>query len=136
MARPNASVEKFKKLTDELKAEVHALAANELLIQANALVDAMESVAPRGETGNLLHSITVVPDKSKDTVVRVVAGGRLTVRPGVSSKAYDYSRADEFGTVNMKARPFFFPTYKLRKKKMIASMKRKITKSIKQRSAE
>lgn len=136
MARANVSVERFKALTDELKAEVHALAVAELNTQAQGLVDLMDSVAPRGETGNLIHSIRVVPDKSKDTTVRVVAGGALTVRPGVSSKPYDYARADEFGTVNMPAKPFFFPTYRLRKKKIIASMKRKIVASIKKRSAE
>ena len=36
----------------------------------------------------------------------------------------------------MKARPFFLPTYRLMKKKMISSMKRKLAATIKKRSAE
>ncbi len=132
----NLSVERFRKLTQELQREVHDGAVEELRKQAGDLATLIESVAPRGETGALIHSVGVVPDKAKDTIVRVVAGGKLTVRLAVSSKPYDYSRADEFGTVNMPAQPFFFPTYRLRKKKIIAAMKRKLTAAIKKRSAE
>jgi HK97 gp10 family phage protein len=135
VARRNASVERFKKLTDDLKAEVHAAAVAELNAQADELVDLIASVAPR-DKGVLVHTIQKVPDRAKDTVVRIVAGGHETVRPSISSKPYDYARADEFGTVNMPAQPFFFATYRLRKKKIIAAMKRKITASIKKRSAE
>lgn len=131
----NVSVERFRKLTKDLQAEVHAAAVAELNVQADGLVEMMEAVAPRGPTGNLIHSIKKIPGKS-DTQVRILAGGQLTVRPSISSKPYDYARADEFGTVNMPAKPFFFPTYRLKKKKMISTMKRKITAAIKKRSAE
>lgn len=130
----NKSVERFKKLTEDLQKEVHALAVAELNVQAGDLAKLIESVAPEYE-GTLKTTVRVVPGK-KDTIVRVVAGGNKTVRRGVSSKPYDYARADEFGTVNMPAKPFFFPTYRLRKKKIIAAMKRKIAASIKKRSAE
>jgi len=130
----NKSVERFKLLTDDLKKEVHDQAVNELNAQARDLADLMISVAPHDE-GNLQHSVRIVPGK-KDTIVRIVAGGSLTIRRSVSSKPFDYARADEFGTVKMPARPFFFPTYRLRKKKIIAAMKRKIAASIKKRSAE
>jgi HK97 gp10 family phage protein len=131
----NVSVERFRKLTEDLKQEVLDLAVSELNSQGDQLVSLMESVAPRGETGALEHSIRKIPGKSA-TQVRIVAGGRETVRPAISSKPYDYARADEFGTQNMPAKPFFWPTYRLRKKKIIAAMKRKITASIKKRSAE
>ncbi|MGY3609929.1 MULTISPECIES: HK97-gp10 family putative phage morphogenesis protein [unclassified Bradyrhizobium] len=135
MAR-SKSAEQFRRLTEELKAEVHREAVDELNAQADNLARQIELVAPRGPTGNLEHSVAKVPDRKTDTVVRIVAGGRLTIRPSVSSKPYDYARADEFGTVNMRAQPFFFPTYRLNKKKMISAMKRKIRASIKKRSAE
>ncbi|BAL76007.1 HK97-gp10 family putative phage morphogenesis protein [Bradyrhizobium cosmicum] len=133
--RVNQSVARFRKLTEELKAEVHAEAVKELNAQADNLARLMVLAAPHDE-GNLEHSVRKVPDRTKDTVVRVVAGGRLTTRPAVSSKPFDYARGDEFGTAKMTARPFFFPTYRLTKKKMISAMKRKLTKSIKNRSAE
>jgi HK97 gp10 family phage protein len=136
MARqPNQSVLRFRKLTEDLKAEVHKEAVAELNAQGDDLVRKMVLAAPHDE-GNLEHSVRKVPDRTKDTVIRIVAGGRLTIRPSVSSKPFDYARADEFGTVKMTARPFFFPTYRLTKKKMISAMKRRITKAIKSRSAE
>ena len=134
----NKSVEAFKRLSENLQKEVHALAVQELNTQAGILASTIERVAPVSEDiggGALRHSVRVIPGK-KDTIVRVVAGGKLTIRPSVSSTPYDYARADEFGTVNMPAQPFFFPTYRLMKKKMRATMKRKITRSIKKRSAE
>lgn len=131
----NASVERFRKLTKDLQKEVHDEAVAELNAQGDNLVRLIESVTPRGETGNLEHSIRKIPGK-KDTQIRIVGGGQKTIRPSVSSKPYDYARADEFGTVNMPPKAFFFPTYRLTKKKMISAMKRKITASIKKRSAE
>lgn len=135
MARkPNQSVERFKKLTKDLQKEVHDAAVAELNSQGDTLVSQMIAAAPE-DTGNLSHSVRKIAGKS-DTQIRIMAGGVLTIRPSVSSKPFDYSRADEFGTRNMPAKPFFFPTYRLMKKKMISSMKRKITASIKKRSAE
>lgn len=131
----NASVERFRALTEQMKKQVFDDAAAELKRQAEQLMQTMESVAPRGETGELVHSIRLIEGKTP-LVQRIVAGGQLTIRKSVSSKPYDYARADEFGTVNMKARPFFFPTYRLRKKKIIATMKRKLTATIKRYSAE
>jgi HK97 gp10 family phage protein len=113
---------------------VHDEAVAELNAQGDELVRLMVLAAPHDE-GNLEHSVRKIPGKS-DTQIRIVAGGRLTIRPSVSSKPFDYARADEFGTVNMKARPFFFPTYRLRKKKMKSAMKRKLKASIEKRSAE
>lgn len=126
----NVSVERFKKLTKDLQAEVHAAAVAELNVQADGLVSLIESVAPRGATGELEHSIRKIPGKS-DTQVRVVEGSPATIKAG-----YQYPRADEFGTVKMAAKPHFFPSYRLLKKKMISTMKRRISASIKKRSAE
>jgi HK97 gp10 family phage protein len=139
----NVSVERFKRLNEDMQKEVHILAVQELNIQANDLARTIAAVAPVYQgisqegvvSGALRHSVRVVPG-NKDTIVRVVAGGALTTRPSVSSKPYDYARADEFGTIHMHAQPFFFPTYRLMKKRIIAGMRRKITASIKKRSAE
>lgn len=139
-----SSLERFRKLTEEMKRQVHVNAVAELNRQADVLKDTIESVAPiyQGppvagvQPGALKHSVNVRSDKSKDTIVRVVAGGALTVRTSISGKSFDYARADEFGTQKMAAQPFFFPTYRLMKKKIIAAMKRRITIQIKKYSAE
>jgi HK97 gp10 family phage protein len=133
MAR-NTSVERFKKLTEDLRKEVHDMAVAELNAQATALAALIESVAPEHE-GHLKASVRVIPGKT-DTVVRIVAGDNTTLRTSPAGVSYQYPRADEFGTINMPPKPFFYPTYRLRKKKIISAMKRKITASIKKRSSE
>lgn len=134
MARRNPSLERFKQLTKDLRREVHDESVDELNAQGDILVRQMILAAPE-DKGNLSHSVRKVPGK-KDTTIRIVAGGVLTIRPAVTSRPFDYARADEFGTVHMKAKPFFFPTYRLMKKKMRSTMKRRLTASIKKRSAE
>lgn len=130
MSARTDSLVRFRKLTQDLQEEIHGGAVEELNNQADSLVSLMESVAPRGATGELEHSIRKIPGKD-ETQVRIVAGSPATIKDG-----YQYPRADEFGTVKMAAKPFFFPTYRLRKKQMISAMKRKITAAIKKRSAE
>jgi len=140
----NASVERFKQLTDQLKRDVHNAAVAELHTQANNLKTLIAEVAPvyKGpptvdvQPGALAHSVRVIPDASRDYIVRVVAGGAMTVRPSISSTPYDYARADEFGTVRNRAHPFFFPSYRLMKPRMIAAMKRKVAANVKKYSAE
>lgn len=140
----NKSIERFRQLTDQMKNEVHIAAVRELYEQANNLKDAIADIAPvyQGpplyaiEPGALKKSVRTVSDRSKDTVVRVVAGDATTQMHILTDKPYDYARAVEFGTQHMMAHPFFFPTYRLMKKRMIAAMKRRITATIKSYSAE
>lgn len=130
----NQSVVRFKALTGELRKEVHDQAVKELNNQAQILAGAIKSAA-KSDKGNLRASVNVVQGK-KDTQVSVVAGGKLTTRTTKAGKSYDYSRADEFGTQEMPAQPFFFTTYRLLKSKIKSTMKRRLSKSIKDRSSE
>jgi HK97 gp10 family phage protein len=69
------------------------------------------------ETGDLEDSCVVVPGNS-DLEFVVQAGGELTtkeIREG-SGHPYDYALAFEFGTSHQPARPFFWNTYRARKK--------------------
>jgi HK97 gp10 family phage protein len=137
----NQSVERFHRLTEQMKRQIHIEAVNELNKQAVVLQQAIQAAAPvyRGPAesgGELKTSVRLIPDRSKDTIVRVVAGGVLTTRPSISSQPYDYARADEFGTQKMAAQPFFFSTYRLMKKRIIASMKQRIASNIDKYSAE
>jgi HK97 gp10 family phage protein len=131
----NKSVEAFRKLTIEMQRQVFDDAVAELDAQSDLLVGMMKNVVKHGPTGDLANSIRKEPG-SRPTVVRVMAGGTSTTRQGGNGKPYDYARAVEFGTVKMSAEPFFFPTFRLMRKRMRSSMKRKITKTIKTYSAE
>ena len=131
----NKIVEAFRKLTIDMQRQIFNDAIGELDASADSLVTTMKSVVKHGPTGNLGNSIRKQAG-SKPTIVRVMAGGAATTRKGGGGKPYDYARAVEFGTVHMSAEPFFFPTFRLMRKAMRSSMRRKITKRIKQYSAE
>jgi HK97 gp10 family phage protein len=130
----NKSLEAFRKLTREMQQQVYDDAITELNAQADALVGLMKQTVKHGPTGDLAASIRKQPGKV-ETIVRVMAGGATTTRKGGGGKPYDYARAVEFGTVKMTAEPFFFPSFRLMRKTMRSSMRRKISKTIKQYSA-
>ena len=109
-------------------------AVTELDAQADGLMQLMKSAVVHGPTSNLANSIRKEPGK-KQTVVVIRAGGATTTTQLSGGRSYDYARAVEFGTENVSAQPFFFPSYRLTKKKMRSAMRRKITKTIKQYSA-
>lgn len=132
---PNKSVLAFRKLTVELQRDIFDDAVAELDAQSTALVGLMKSAVKHGPTGNLANSIRKEQGR-KQTVVVVKAGGASTTRQGGSGKPYDYARAVEFGTEHVAAQPFFFPTFRLMRKKMRSAMRRRITKRIKEYSAE
>jgi len=135
MARaPNKSVEAFRKLTVEMQRAVFNDAISELNTQADALLGVMKSAVPHGATSNLANSLRKEKGK-KETVIVIRAGGESTT-VGSDGRYYDYARAVEFGTHKVPAHPFFFPSYRLMRKSMRSAMRRKITKRIKQYSAE
>lgn len=134
MAR-NLSVEQFK----QLMARIPKAVANDLESapreEGERLAVAMRQVVPQGidNRRELLESIRV-EDGKRPLSVLVKAGGPLTtkeVRAG-SGIAYDYSLANEFGTQKMKAQPFFWPTYRLMKKRIRSALSRKARKAIEQ----
>lgn len=130
----NKSVEAFRKLTVDMQRDIFNDAVAELNVQADGLMTVMRAVVVHGPTSNLANSIRKQPGK-KETIVRVMAGGAATTRQA-GGKPYDYSRAVEFGTEKVSAQPFFFPSYRLMRKRMQGAMRRKISKRIKQYSAE
>lgn len=134
MAR-NQSVERFRKLTEEMQQRIYDDAVAQLNAEADGLVNVMKAVVPV-RTGALRDSIRKEPGKVP-TRIRIVAGGASTTRAYTTRTfSYDYSRAVEFGTEKAPAEPFFFPSYRLKKRSMQSAMKRRITKRIKQYSAE
>jgi HK97 gp10 family phage protein len=111
-----------------LAAKREALPAT--LAAAKDMADTMRRVAPVS-SGNLVQSIKVVVDVS-DSKVLIKAGGKLTtkeVRKG-SGVPYDYAFAQEFGTKDMPASPFFWPVYRLKKKNARARMTRALKRAV------
>ena len=64
---------------------------------------------------------------------QVVAGGEATtreVRSGSGAK-YDYASAQEFGTSEQSAQPFFWPAYRLIRKRVKSRIRRAVGKAVK-----
>ena len=88
----------------------------------------MQAAAPRGGTGNLQASIRVEPGTRSRMAALVRAGGSATTQQigtgffsafsaAVRGRGdYDYAIAQEFGTSKHPAQPFFFPTYRAKKR--------------------
>lgn len=134
MARRNPSAQRLAEILNAIPQAVREQLEKDLIDQANGLADTMRRVVPEGVDGRneLLESIRV-ERSNRPLRVLVKAGGSLTtkeVRNG-SGKTYDYALANEFGTAKMTAQPFFWPTYRLKKKAIRAALSRSATKGIK-----
>ena len=117
-----------------IPARVKAEVAKELERQAQDIVDDMYSIAPQ-DTGDMAGSIGWTwGDAPKGTMTLGTVGGkesgtlRITIYAG-GNDAF-YARFIEFGTVKMTARPFFFPVWRTRKKKVQAGIRRAMKKGL------
>ena len=106
----NASVKQFKTDMLSLKNQMARNFRNQFLAQASELRENIQAAIEHNDTYHL-HDSVRVKDVSTDTKpsVLVLAGGPLTIKR-TDAGAFDYSLAEEFGTVKEEARPFFYPT--------------------------
>lgn len=85
------------------------------------------------EEGDLRDSIRKEKGRTHLSV-NVAAGGAKTtraVRAGVKA-FYDYALAQEFGTTEMPANPFFWPAYRIKRRAIRARISREIRKALKE----
>ncbi|BBF93378.1 hypothetical protein [Blastochloris tepida] len=128
------------RLMSRVLAKARPAAMSELEHQADALVAEMRAKVAKGETGHLAASIRREPGPRPNSV-RVRAGGTLTRKPikgdsifgafvaglkaGLKGQEpyYDYARAIEFGIQGVPPQPFFFATYRKRKRAIRKAVK-------------
>lgn len=122
MAR-NLSVEQFKQLMTRIAPAAADELRSAVFDQANALSNAQRSAAHVAD-GAYRDSHRVEPGRHP-LQARVLAGGSLTTKNG-----YDYANANEFGTEKMNARPSFWPTYRLMKRRIRSAISRRANKAI------
>ena len=92
-------------------------------------------VAPE-DGGDLQRSIRVEPGP-RELSATVTAGGPLTTKPVRKSEKgnapeYDYALGVEYGTEEMTAQPFFWPSVNTTKKRVKRRIDRAISKAIKE----
>lgn len=105
------------------------------------LVDAMKALAePSRKTGELINSITyttagnTTPPYSEPGGSRVVPENTVAVTAGNSKVRYPHFV--EYGTSKMAAEPFFWPAYRLLKKKLSTRIKRAASKAVRENWAK
>lgn len=139
-------VQNIAKVTRQIMAfpaKVKTAVKAEMARQADEVVRLAKQFAPEGDTGNLRDSIgwvwgTIIPkgsvriggvgndraapNQKSDMVITIFAGNRDAF----------YARWQEFGTQAMTANPFFYPAYRLRRRKIRAGINKAIRTAIKQ----
>ena len=102
-------------IPDRVRAEV--VAAMEAT--AENVVRDMRNIAPKGETGNLVRSISWTWGEAPAgsiTIGKSTAGrsyGAMTLTIYAGDGAAFYARFQEFGTKDMPASPFFYPIWRI-----------------------
>lgn len=123
-----------KKLTVTIPARVEAATRAAMEKSAEELVAMMKRLAPV-DTGDLQMSISWTWGKAPDGAVVIAEssedsrGLKITVYAG--SKQAFYVRWQEFGTSEMPANPFFFPSWRALRKRIKSRITREMKKAIK-----
>lgn len=127
----NWSTEEFRRALRKVAPAV-ARRGNEALEQnAGEFVKLAKSMAPVDPVDGtfLRESIRHHDTDTGGQIVR--AGGPTTMRESEAGP-YDYARAQEFGRADMEANPYFWPAYRLLKKRFVSRRRRAVNKAIKE----
>lgn len=127
-------INRLKKRLNAIPKAARDAAMASLQKSADELASAQKALVPV-RTGALRDSIHTETHPA-ELKISVKAGGPLTTKPARTGHgSYDYANAIEFGTSKEHAEPFFYPAYRLLKKRLRNRTKRAISKAIKQEFA-
>lgn len=136
MARTAEQVARLKQRIEAIPADARALVQKALDKSADELVSLQKRAVPVDE-GDLRKSIRKEPG-THDLSIRVEAGGPLTTKPVRKGKSaqYDYALAIEHGTATRPAEPFFFPAYRLLRRRIKNRLARAVRAAVKKTAAD
>jgi HK97 gp10 family phage protein len=123
-------IKALRKRLNAIPPAVREAAMAALLKSSDELVNAQKALVPV-KSGTLRDSIRAEPHPDELKVI-VKAGGPTTTKPARSGQgSYDYSHAQEWGTADEAAQPFFYPAWRLLRKRFRNRTKRAVSKAIK-----
>jgi HK97 gp10 family phage protein len=129
--------ERLRKRLEAIPKAVRDAVQPALKASGQQLTDAMKALAePSRDTGALIDSITFTtagnstPPYSEPGGSRVVPENTVLVTAG--NTAVRYAHLVEYGTSHSKAEPFFWPAYRLLKKKLSGRIKRAASKAVRE----
>lgn len=134
MAR-SAQLARLTKRLDAIPQKVRETIAPTLEKSGNELVGTMKAFAPE-ETGDLKASLTVTQG-GETTPLYSQPGGQMVVPLGAvaitaGNFRVRYAHLQEYGTKDAPAHPFFWPAYRLLKKRMANRTKRALRKAVRE----
>jgi HK97 gp10 family phage protein len=124
------SIDEFRRRLARVPKAVRREVNTALEKNADEWVKMARRMAPKDpKDGTPLHdSIRHYQSDTGGQIVR--AGGETTTKPSAGGP-YDYAIGQEFGTQDMPASPFFWPSYRLLKKRFNSRRKRALNKAFK-----
>jgi len=131
----SAQLARLKKRLDAIPAKVKDAVQPALARSGEELVSHMRHLAPE-DTGALKNSLAVTlpgqstPPYSQPGGSRVAAENQVLITAGNSEVRYPH--LVEYGTAHAHAQPFFWPSYRLSKKRLANRIKRAISKAVKE----
>jgi len=130
----NRTADDIKRVLASIPAQVKRDVQPAVDAGATEMMLRMRFLAPKDD-GDLQKSIRV-EDGPRELSARVSAGGELTTKPVRKSEKgnapeYDYALGQEYGTEDMPAQPFFWPSVNSTKKRVKRRIDRAISKAIK-----
>jgi HK97 gp10 family phage protein len=131
----SAQLERLQKRLDAIPKAVIAAVQPALEKSGGELVDAMKALAePSRDSGDLIDSIAMTtggkttPPYSQPGGSQVVPANAVVVTVGNSKVRYPH--LVEYGTTKAHAQPFFWPAYRLLKRRLSNRIKRSISKAV------
>lgn len=131
----DGGIGRIKQRLNAIPKAVRAAMVPELVKSGNDLAVTARILAPR-DTGALQESLKVTPGGSS-TPPYSTPGGRVTVPElavavTAGNKDVRYAHLVEYGTQEAPAQPFFWPAFRLLRKKTTGRIKRAASKAVKQ----
>lgn len=127
-----------RKLTKTIPDRVRQLLRQAMEQSANEIVALMKRLVPKGATGRGEESIGwtwgEAPEGSMTLGTVQMPGGDMAITIYAAGGEAFYLRFHEFGTQKMAASPFFFPAYRLNKRRAKNRITRAIRKGLKEGS--
>ncbi|KQS64517.1 hypothetical protein ASG39_11215 [Rhizobium sp. Leaf371] len=127
--------DRFKRRLDAIPKAVKAAVVPALIQSGNELADLQRSLAPV-DSGDLRDSIHVTRPGEATPAYSQPGGstvaGENQVLVTVGDTAVRYPHLVEYGTANAAAQPFFWPAFRLKRKRLTNRIKRSISKAVKE----
>ncbi len=130
----SAQLLRLERRLNAIPKAVRAAVAPALVKSGEELAGAMEHLAPK-DTGALAASVAVTPPGATSPAYSQPGGsrtaGELEVLVTAGNEDVRYAHLVEYGTSAAEAQPFFWPSFRLLKKRITNRIKRSVRKAVK-----